>query len=363
MPNPSHLEFVNPVVTGRVRALQTDHTRSEMPRDLDRAMAIQIHGDAAFPGQGIVAETLNLAALEGYTVGGSLHIIANNQVGFTTDPIDSRSTGYSSDLAKGFDMPIVHVNADDIDACRTAVRLATAYRRQFGHDVMIDLVGYRRWGHNEGDEPAYTQALMYDRIKSHPTMPTLYGERLVEEGVLSESEVAEIRSRVTGTIAGAHETARSGRGEPRRQGGQPRATADQESTGVPAEALRQMQDELLTFPNGFTPHPKLHHAAGAAPDRARRAAASTGRQAESLALGSLLADARPGAHDRPGHRARHLLAPPPRPARRRQRRHVRADPAPLDARAPPSRCTTRRSPRRRAWASSTATRSPRRTRS
>ena len=167
MPNPSHLEFVNPVVSGKVRALQTDHTRSSPRSTAAPRSAITIHGDAAFPGQGIVAETLNLHAAR-LLVGGTLHLIANNQVGFTTDPADGRSTRHSSDLAKGFDVPIIHVNADDIEACRTAARLAMAFRERFGRDVLIDLVGYRRWGHNEGDEPAYTQPQMYERIAEHP---------------------------------------------------------------------------------------------------------------------------------------------------------------------------------------------------
>ena len=131
-------------------------------------MPIVLHGDAAFPGQGVVAETLNLQALDGYTVGGTIHLIQNNQVGFTTDPEDARSTRWASDLAKGFDVPIIHVNADDVEACIAAVRLAFAFREEFGHDVVIDLIGYRRFGHNEADEPAYTQPEMSAKIKAHP---------------------------------------------------------------------------------------------------------------------------------------------------------------------------------------------------
>ena len=146
--NPSHLEAVDPVVEGRTRAEQTDRSTRAGYHDASVAMPILIHGDASFPGQGIVAETLNLADLTGYSTGGTLHLIANNQVGFTTDPVEGRSTRYSSDLAKGFDFPIIHVNADDPEACIGAVRLAMAYRRRFASDVVIDLVGYRRHGHN-----------------------------------------------------------------------------------------------------------------------------------------------------------------------------------------------------------------------
>ena len=158
--NPSHLEAVNPVVEGRARAEQTDRSTRAGVHDPGVALPILIHGDAAFAGQGIVAETLNLEGLAGYTTGGTLHLIANNQVGYTTDPAEGRSTRYSSDLAKGFDVPIIHVNADDPEAAISAIRLALAFRQRFGHDVVVDLVGYRRFGHNEQDEPAYTQPLM-----------------------------------------------------------------------------------------------------------------------------------------------------------------------------------------------------------
>src|SRR5205814_2680807 len=158
--NPSHLEAVDPVVEGRARAEQTDRSTREGYHDANVALAVLIHGDASFAGQGEVAETLNLQGLAGYSVGGTLHVIANNQVGFTTDPADGRSTRYSSDLAKGFDIPIIHVNADEPEDALAAVRLALAYRRRFGHDVVVDLVGYRRHGHNEQDEAAYTQPLL-----------------------------------------------------------------------------------------------------------------------------------------------------------------------------------------------------------
>jgi 2-oxoglutarate dehydrogenase E1 component len=291
MANPSHLEFVNPVVEGRVRALQTDHSRSGAPHDRAAALAIQIHGDAAFPGQGIVAETLNLQGLRGYAVGGTFHLIANNQVGFTTDPTDGRSTRYSSDLAKGFDIPIIHVNADELDACRTAVKLAMAFRERFERDVLIDLVGYRRWGHNEGDEPAYTQAEMYDRIKSHPTAPAQYAEKLIADGVVSEDEVAAMRKHILDKLANAHAAARGaeGRRAPRRVKA---PVFEGQVTRPGIESLRRYNEDLLVLPEGFQPHPKL-----AAQLERRRTALETGTidwgQAEALAFASLLVDGIP----------------------------------------------------------------------
>src|SRR5204862_7445974 len=183
--NPSHLEAVNPVVVGRARASQTNRRGKEARPDTTVALPVLIHGDASFAAQGVVAETFNLARLKGYTTGGTIHLIANNQLGFTTDPKQGRSTDYASDLAKGFDVPIVHVNADDAEACLVAVRLAMMYRDKFHGDVVIDVVGYRRYGHNEGDEPAYTQPLMYERIKETPPVRQRYAERLVAAGVVA----------------------------------------------------------------------------------------------------------------------------------------------------------------------------------
>src|SRR5207253_3042848 len=182
-PNPSHLEAVNPVVEGRARANQTNRRGKDAIHDGTVALPLLIHGDASFAAQGVVAETFNLARLKGYSTGGTIHLIANNQVGFTTDPKEGRSTDYSSDLAKGFDAPIVHVNADDPEACLAAARLAMMYRDKFHADVVIDVVGYRRHGHNEGDEPAYTQPLLYERIKRTPTVRQRYAEQLGAEGV------------------------------------------------------------------------------------------------------------------------------------------------------------------------------------
>ena len=168
------------MVDGGARAKQTQRRGREAHHDGTVALPVIIHGDAAFAGQGVVAETLNLGALAGYRTGGTLHIITNNQVGFTTDMEDARSTRYASDLAKGFDIPIIHVNADDPEACLSAVRLSMAYRDRFRQDMLIDLVGYRRHGHNEGDEPAYTQPLMYERIKNLPSVRERYADALVD---------------------------------------------------------------------------------------------------------------------------------------------------------------------------------------
>ena len=175
--NPSHLEYVSAVVEGATRAAQTTRQGPHAHQDTNAAVPIAIHGDASFPAQGVVAETLNLQALDGYKVGGTVHLITNNQVGFTTDPDDARSTRWASDLAKGFDVPIIHVNADDVAACMSAVRLAFAFRQEFGHDVLIDLIGYRRFGHNESDEPAYTQPEMYAKIKGKKRVAELWAER------------------------------------------------------------------------------------------------------------------------------------------------------------------------------------------
>src|SRR3954469_7081297 len=207
--NPSHLEFVDPVVEGRARAEQTDRGTQAGGHDTTVAVPILIHGDASFAGQGIVAETLNFVGLPGYSTGGTLHLIANNQVGFTTDPSDDRSTRYSSDLAKGFDVPIIHVNADDAEASIAAIRLAMAFRHRFGIDVVVDLVGYRRFGHNEQDEPAYTQPLMAKAIASHPTVRELYAEQLAADGIVSEDEVQRFSTEVDNVLKAAHERLRS----------------------------------------------------------------------------------------------------------------------------------------------------------
>src|SRR5947207_2771748 len=294
--NPSHLEAVDPVVEGRTRADQTDRSTRDGYADSSVAMPVLIHGDAAFPAQGVVAETLNLSDLSGYSTGGTLHLIANNQIGFTTDPADGRSTRYSSDLAKGFDIPIVHVNADDPEAALAAVRLALEFRRRFCTDVVIDLVGYRRYGHNEQDEAAYTQPLMASRIERQPGVREQYAAQLIEEGVLSSEEVDGLSSRVETSLKEAHEKLRSTFGEAMPavayEGRIPASTDHQIVTEVAGSRLRALNDELLTFPEGFTVHPKLAKQL----DRRRTTLDEGGidwGHAEELAFASLLVEGIP----------------------------------------------------------------------
>ena len=213
-PNPSHLEFVNPVVAGATRYSQGDIDGGKLTHEPSRAVPVVLHGDAAFPGQGVVAETFNLQSLDGYSVGGTIHIIENNQIGFTTDPTDARSTPYAADMAKGFNVPILHVNADDVEACSQAMRLAMAYRDRWNRDIVIDVIGYRRFGHNETDEPAYTQPLMAAKIKAHKPVSELYTEKLVEQKVVTAEEVEkaaeERRTSLKATLDGLREKMDSG---------------------------------------------------------------------------------------------------------------------------------------------------------
>ena len=290
--NPSHLEAVDPVVEGRARAEQTDRSTRYGMHDPAVALPILIHGDASFPGQGEVAETLNLSALDGYSTGGTLHVLANNQIGFTTDPSEGRSTRYSSDLAKGFDIPIIHVNADDPEAAISAVRLALAFRRRFESDVVLDLVGYRRHGHNEQDEAAYTQPLMAAQIAAHPTVRQQFAERLVEEGVVSDSEAASYLESVTTELRQAHEALKATFGTPRTEGKIPYSTGGTVVTAVAADRLRALNQELLHVPERFTIHPKLRGQLERRLQTIDDGGIDWG-QAEALAFGSLLVEGIP----------------------------------------------------------------------
>ena len=289
VPNPSHLELVNPVMMGVARALQREAARPSVDGE-QTVLPICVHGDAAFPGEGVVAETFNLALLRGYRVGGTLHLITNNQVGFTTDPIDARSTHYASDLAKGFEVPIVHVNADDIEACIHAIRLAMLYRDQFHKDFLIDLVGYRRHGHNEADQPAFTQPRMYELIKTHPTAREVWGARLVRERVVTEADVQAMDKVLAEQLGQIFKDVKAAREET--VGAPVDVTPprwDHPGTAVAAERLVALNEEMLTWPEGFKLHPTLHRTLTRRRDGLESGAIDWGH-AEALAFASLLVD-------------------------------------------------------------------------
>ncbi|MGE0171443.1 MAG: 2-oxoglutarate dehydrogenase E1 component [Oligoflexales bacterium] len=264
-PNPSHLEAVNPVVEGFARARQ----RLIHDDERTRLMPILIHGDASFVGQGIVAETLNLSELHAYSTGGTIHIITNNQVGFTTDPEEGRSCDYSSDIAKMVRAPVLHVNADDPEAVAWTAILATAYRQKFHKDVVIDLVGYRRHGHNETDEPSFTQPLMYKIIKSHPSVLKQYEERLVAEGVIEANYVEHKSAEFRDHLQDCLDRVRKGNLEilttiPKELENSLKIIKADENqmlkpavTKVSKEILTQIAHDITTFPKDFVPHPKI----------------------------------------------------------------------------------------------------------
>lgn len=290
IPNPSHLELANPVLQGVARARQTVLAGSG-ERDEASVVPVCIHGDAAFPGEGVVAETFNMSRLRGYRVGGTLHIIANNQVGFTTDPIDGRSTHYSSDLAKGFEVPIVHVNAEDANTCVRVMQLAVEYRAKFAKDFLVDLVGYRRHGHNETDEPAFTQPAMYAQIRSHPTPREVWGARLVEEGIMTAGEVEALDAEITQN----YERIQSGASARDGEGPTPGETAKSLDAGgptrsenVPAEKLVALNEQLLAWPQSFKPNSKLAKTLRRRREMMGDAGGIDWGHAEALAFASLL---------------------------------------------------------------------------
>jgi len=296
-PNPSHLEAIDPVLEGMARAAGTDSTKPGAPTfDPDAVLPILIHGDAAFPGQGVVAETLNLHRLSGYTTGGTIHVIANNQIGFTTDTSDSYSTLYASGLARAFKIPIIHVNADDPEACVAAARLAFAYRAKFKRDILIDLVGYRRYGHNEGDEPAFTQPVMYQKVQAQATVREKWAKTLESRGVLQAGEAdALLASRMDALQARLEAL------EPEKHYVEATpvvaapGTAATAKTAVPLDSLRTMNDALMAVPEDFHVHRKLERGR----DRRRqafadpKAATIDWATAEDLAYAAILADGTP----------------------------------------------------------------------
>jgi 2-oxoglutarate dehydrogenase E1 component len=260
--NPSHLEFVNPVVEGRVRAKQDRRHDAERRR----VAPVLVHGDAAFIGQGVVAETLNLMSLEGYSTGGTLHIVVNNQVGFTTNTDDARSTRYATDLARMLGIPIFHVNGEDPEAVAHVSRLAVDYRQTFGRDVVIDMYCYRKWGHNEGDEPRFTQPVMYAAIDKKPSVRASYVKKLLATGQVTEDQVERLAALRKEALEAALTETKAEHQPPPTTGlaghwanykGGPDAAVAEVATAVPLDHLQHLLRTLTTAPDGFTVHPKL----------------------------------------------------------------------------------------------------------
>ena len=290
-PNPSHLEFVDPVVEGMVRARQDAMQREEgAPREqvIDRALPVLLHGDAAFAGQGIVMETLNLADLKGYRTGGTVHIIINNQIGFTTSPDKGRSTIYSTDVARMTQLPIFHINGDDPEAAYRVLRIALDFRQEFNKDVVLDVVGFRRLGHNETDEPSYTQPLMYARVKAHPGVRAVYAARLVREGVLSEADVeAMIKAQVAEYEAVQARVKQIVKGNPPKQELPPPMVEEDGSevleTPAAAEEIGRVSRAISVVPEDFHLNPKM------VSQLARRAKMGEGAAPVDWAFAELLA--------------------------------------------------------------------------
>lgn len=296
-PNPSHLEAVNPVIEGMARAAGTSAERPGLVRPTpSRTLPVLIHGDAAFAGQGVVAETLTLYRVPGFRAGGTIHIITNNQLGYTTPPEQSRSTRYASDLAKGFEIPVVHVNADDPAACAEAARLASAYRAEFQKDLVIDLIGYRRHGHNEGDEPGFTQPKLYQMIGEHPTVRRLWADRLIADGTISEEHPDVLVDRYMTELQTTLDEL-----DPEQSLIEPHSTppppgaANRVRTAVSMNRLEQLNKCLWTLPEGFTIHPRLKRTL----DRRSKALADPDKDtvdwalAEALAFASIVEDGVP----------------------------------------------------------------------
>jgi 2-oxoglutarate dehydrogenase E1 component len=295
--NPSHLEWVNPVVEGIVRAKQTrmgDETHSKV-------MPLLLHGDAAFSGQGVVAETLNLSQLSGFRTGGTVHIIINNQIGFTTTPEDARSSTYATDVAKMIQAPIFHVNGDDPEASLWATELAFDFREKFNKDVVVDLFGYRRHGHNEGDEPGFTQPLLYEKIKNHPSVCSLYTNKLLQDGVLAEKELNKIKNDFQSVLNSSFERIEQKSKLNTFEGDVPLAITKEEieeitpekDTTISNEQLIKIVEGLTYVPDTFLFHPKLNKFL----EKRRNLLDDTDKAdwalAESIAFGSLLLEGTP----------------------------------------------------------------------
>jgi 2-oxoglutarate dehydrogenase E1 component len=292
--NPSHLEAVDPVVLGRARGKQ-DRLRDD---ERTRVVPILLHGDAAFAGQGLVWEVLNLAALKGYRTGGTIHVVVNNQIGFTTSPKDSRSTIYATDVALGAHCPIFHVNGEDPEAVAQVCALAVDYRTTFKKDVVIDMYCYRKYGHNESDEPSFTQPLLYKKIDGHPSATDVYARRVLQAGACSELEVAAIVKAREALLESAFEKAKSARARPPMESlpgiwvdyrGGSDALVPEVPTGLPVGELRAVLDRLTSLPEGFHAHPKVLRVLEARAEIAQGQRPLDWGTAEALAFGTLVA--------------------------------------------------------------------------
>jgi 2-oxoglutarate dehydrogenase E1 component len=295
--NPSHLESVNPVVEGFARARQDMFGRSDGHR---LVLPLLIHGDAAFAGQGVVAETLNMSQLEGYSTGGTVHIIINNQIGYTTLPEDARSTRYSTDVAKMLMVPIFHVHGENPESVIHVIKLACDYRTEFGKDVVIDLVCYRRYGHNEGDEPYFTQPQMYDRIRERPPLYKIYGAQLLAENTVREDETEDITSGINESLEASFTTMRE------KHCILPRLDFYENwddihgeyshkalKTRVPAKQLRSLARKLNTVPKDFSLNPKLATLLQKRLEAVESGAGIDWANGEVLAFGSLVTEGIP----------------------------------------------------------------------
>jgi 2-oxoglutarate dehydrogenase E1 component len=295
-PNPSHLEAVNPVVEGRARAKQKLHKDKERKQHIP----LLIHGDAAFAGQGLVAETLNLSQLNGYTTGGTLHVVVNNQIGFTTTPNDARSTTYCTDVAKMIQAPIFHVNAEDPEAAFFLAELAVEFRQTFRRDVVIDLYCYRKHGHNEGDEPSYTQPVMYRKIKNRPSLSEIYTNKLIERGDLTKEESAAIDQEYQQKLNKAQQEVKADphlRGMPgfdgRWKGLLRQYSGAQVPTGVPYDVIREITEAITRVPADFNLNPNIAKILESRQDEIAGKKTIGWAFAESLAFAALLREGTP----------------------------------------------------------------------
>ncbi|MFJ7936856.1 2-oxoglutarate dehydrogenase E1 component [Sporosarcina sp. NPDC096371] len=297
--NPSHLEVVNPIITGQTRAAQENTSNPGVPeQDTNAAYAVLIHGDAAFPGQGIVPESFNYSRVRGFKTGGSIHVIANNMIGFTTEFYDSRSTHYSSDPAKGYEVPVLHVNADSPESVIAAASFAFEYRQKFGKDILVDLLGYRRYGHNEMDEPLVTNPVMYHSIHEHKTVRELYGAELVVENILTEDDVTKLDAQIIASMQDAYDKVKEHSSKTESISN---ATPEEVLAGYPRDLetgtseanLRRINEELLTYPENFNVFGKLSRILKRREEPFNGKGKIDWAHAETLAFGTILQDGNP----------------------------------------------------------------------